>query len=237
MINKNLIKIMLILIFVFNLYYTVDSLSNFIEFSELYFYSFSAFMYLNLQLLISVHTVIISYLTKKIFYNLSIDYISFKKVILYFMILEIIFLFLTDLAFIDFASNWNLAYPFYIQRIVLYAFYYLISSTRYKQISINQNSKVVFYVVPVLYILSQFIYGINNLGFDEIAHLRDVVLVLSVYYLNLNSQTTLLYTNQNEIEYQKSELEKELDELESLYKKGILSEKEYLIKRRIILNR
>jgi len=237
MINKNIIKILLILIFVFNLYYTVDSLSNFIEFSELYFYSFSAFMYLNLQLLISVHTVIISYLTKKTFDNLSIENTSFKKIILYFMFLEITFLFLTDLAFIDFASNWNLAYPFYIQRIVLYSFYYLISSIRNKQISINQNSKGFFYVVPVLYILSQFIYGINNLGFDEIAHLRDVVLVLSVYYLNFYSQTTFLNNNQNEIEYPKSELEKELGELESLYRKGILSEEEYLIKRKIILNR
>lgn len=237
MIRKFFLKISITLIAIFSLYYSIDAMNNFIEFSELYFYSFSAFMYLNLQLLISVHTFIGIYLTKKIFDNLSIENTSFKNFILYFMILEITFLFLTDLAFADFNSNWTLSYPFYIQRIVLYLFYYLVSSIRNEEISINQNSKGFFYAVPVLYILSQFVYGINNLGFDVIAHLRDVVLVLSVLYLNFYSRSNSVNTKQIEIDYLKSEMEKELGELENLYRKGILTKEEYLIKRKVIVNK
>lgn len=187
-IDLKIVKGTLILLSISLLYYSVIALSNFFEFADLYGYSFFTTMYLNSSLILPIHLLIAGYLIVFLFLKTKIVEISaFKIFIAFYLFLEVLFLFLTDIAFYQDGYDLILAYPFYIQRTVLYSFYFLVSDVKNSVLFISKTIKNIFIPIPIIYLLSLFIYGYQNLGYDLIAFVRDLILVGGLYYLIFNS--------------------------------------------------
>ena len=187
-IETKILKYVVIIISLSILYYSIEAIGNFFEFLDLYFYSFSAFMYLNGNLILLFHLFIVSTLIYYLFYGKRLILVNlFKKIILIYLLGEIFVMFLTDVAFALDGFDLTLYYPFYIQRILFFGFYFLIYDINNNDLFVSNNIKNLLIPIPIIYLISVFIFGYDNLGYDLIAFSRDLILVGSTYYLIFNS--------------------------------------------------
>ena len=187
-IDLKIVKVILIFLTASLLYYSFFALENFFEFVDLYSTSFSATMYLNSNLILLIHLLIAGYLILFLFFNTEIiDKNTFNIIITIFLFLEVFVIFLTDLAFYQDGFGLTLFYPFYIQRVVLFIFYYLVSNLKNSLLFISKMIKKLFTPLPIIYLLSLFLFGYQNLGYDLIGFSRDLILVGGIYYLIFNS--------------------------------------------------
>lgn len=187
-IELRIIKSVVIIITLSVLYYSIKAIGNFFEFLDLYFYTFSAFMYLNGSLILLFHLFIGGVLIYYLYYGKRLILVnSFKKIILIYLLVEILTMFLTDIAFYSEGYELTLYYPFYIQRILFFGFYFLTYNINNSVIFVSTNIRNFLIPIPVIYLISVYVFGYDNLGYDLMAFVRDLILVGSTYYLIFNS--------------------------------------------------
>ena len=187
-IELRILKTVTIIILLSVIYYSYDAIINFFEFSDLYFYSFSAFMYLNGNLIMLFHLFLGFNIIYYLFYGKRLILINlFNKIISMYLVIEIITMFLTDISFASDGFDLTLHYPFYIQRILFFGFYFMTYDINNNVLFLSNFMRRFLIPIPIIYLISVFIFGYDNLGYDLLAFVRDLILVGIIYYLIVNS--------------------------------------------------